>query len=119
MKWYKIASSLPSDKDLLEENKVARLRVAGKVLFLARHNGKYYAGDNKCPHAGAPLHTGWLDECGHIVCPYHRFTFDIETGQNTSGEGYYIDTYPVEIRENGVYVGIPEKSGWFDWLFGS
>jgi hypothetical protein len=30
----------------------------------------------------------------------------MENGRNTSGEGYYLKTYPIEIREDGIYIGL-------------
>jgi nitrite reductase/ring-hydroxylating ferredoxin subunit len=50
---------------------------------------------------------------GNIVCPLHRYKFSLVNGRNVSGEGYYLKTYPVEQREDGLYIGF-EKS-WFGW----
>jgi 3-phenylpropionate/trans-cinnamate dioxygenase ferredoxin subunit len=57
---------------------------------------------------------GWLDPMGNIVCPLHRYRFDVSNGRNVSGEGYYLKTYPVEQRPDGLYVGFEEKS-WFSF----
>jgi 3-phenylpropionate/trans-cinnamate dioxygenase ferredoxin subunit len=37
--------------------------------------------------------------------------FDLKNGRNTSGEGYFLKTFPVEVRENGVFVQFDEKNG--------
>jgi 3-phenylpropionate/trans-cinnamate dioxygenase ferredoxin subunit len=42
----------------------------------------------------------------------HRIAFDIKTGKNATGEGYYIETYPVELREDGLYMGFQKKKWW-------
>jgi 3-phenylpropionate/trans-cinnamate dioxygenase ferredoxin subunit len=35
----------------------------------------------------------------------------MSNGRNVSGEGYHLKTYPIEIRGEGVFMGM-EKSGW-------
>jgi 3-phenylpropionate/trans-cinnamate dioxygenase ferredoxin subunit len=42
----------------------------------------------------------------------HRIAFDIKTGKNATGEGYYIETYPVELRADGLYIGFKKKKWW-------
>lgn len=115
--WIKIANLPPVGKELVRCGSVAKMTINGKVLFLANKDGKYFAGENKCPHAGAPLHTGQLNAAGDIVCPYHRYCFDIDSGKNTSGEGYYLKTYPIEVREDGLYIGF-EVQNWWQKLWG-
>jgi 3-phenylpropionate/trans-cinnamate dioxygenase ferredoxin subunit len=39
----------------------------------------------------------------------------LQNGRNTSGEGYYLKTYPVQSTVNGVFVGI-EETGFFSWV---
>lgn len=80
-----------------------------RVLFL-RVGEELFAVDPKCPHNGAPMHAGLLQ--GHILaCPLHRFEFDLRNGKNVSGEGYYLENYPVEIREDGLYLGMEKPRG--------
>ena len=101
--WYKIAPDVETlqlnDKDI----KVSEFN--GKQICIARHNDKIYGFAYKCPHAGALMASGYVDVLGNVVCPLHRYKFSMENGRNTSGEGYYLKTYPVEIREDGVFVG--------------
>lgn len=110
--WVKIAALPPAGSELIRRDSIAKMTIKGKVLFLVNRGGQYFAGENKCPHAGAPLHTGHINETGDIVCPYHRYCFDISTGKNTSGEGYFLKTYPIAIREDGIYIGFEERSWW-------
>jgi 3-phenylpropionate/trans-cinnamate dioxygenase ferredoxin subunit len=65
----------------------------------------------KCPHAGARMAEGYIDALGNIVCPLHRYKFSLSGGRNVSGEGYFLKTYAVEERADGIYVGIEEKNG--------
>jgi len=108
--WHKVAESKEElfafGKTLLEIN------AHQKTICIALHDNKVYACAHKCPHAGGYMANGWLDAMGHIVCPLHRYRFDLIKGRNVSGEGYYLKTYPVEEREDGVFVGF-EESRWF------
>ena len=52
------------------------------------------------------LADGYIDALGNIVCPLHRYKYNMENGRNVSGEGYYLKHWLVECREDGVYVGL-------------
>ncbi len=79
------------------------------------HKDNLYACTATCPHAGGILGEGYVDVLGNIVCPIHRYKFSLRNGQNTSGEGYYLKTYPVEMRLEGIFVGFAEKN-LFNWF---
>ena len=102
--WHKIESA---DLATLADNKPAEIIVAGKRIGLLKRNDAIYAFTALCPHAGAPLCNGWIDALGRIVCPEHKYRFDPANGRNTTGEGYKLFTYPVEVRDDGVYVSVP------------
>ena len=105
--WYKIAES---EKELsFSDNNLAVIVTNGKKMTLAKTNDMYYACGYACPHAGGHLAEGHIDTQGNIVCPLHNYRFSLENGRNISGEGYFLKTYAVELREDGVYIGIEEK----------
>ena len=111
--WHKIADD-PSSLDFSSTG-LTELDVNGKRICLSFHNDAIHACTAKCPHAGGTLSEGYLDASGNIVCPLHRYKFNMQTGRNISGEGYYLKTFPVEIRDDGVFVGIADSS-LFGWL---
>lgn len=102
--WHKIENISASG---LEENKLTEIAVATKKIGLLKRNNAVYAFTALCPHAGAPLCEGWLDPLGRIVCPDHKYRFDPANGRNTSGEGYKLFTYRVEIRGDEIFVMTP------------
>jgi nitrite reductase/ring-hydroxylating ferredoxin subunit len=103
-RWHKIAESLTETG--IVEKAAMTVSVGGKNICVARFEDKLYGCASKCPHAGALMSDGWVDAQGNIVCPLHRYKFDLEKGRNTSGEGYYLKTYPIEEREEGIFIGI-------------
>ena len=112
-KWHKIADHEAEIR--FEENGMTEIGVSGKKICLLKSKDTIRACAAKCPHASGVLAEGFIDTSGNVVCPVHRYRFDPSNGRNVSGEGYYLKTYPVEIRDDGIYLGL-EESGLFGWL---
>jgi nitrite reductase/ring-hydroxylating ferredoxin subunit len=107
--WFKIAGS--SDELLLGPNGIAVIELRNKMICLAKHGEQWHGFAYKCPHASGIMANGHLDVMGNVVCPVHRYRFSLKNGRNTSGEGYYLKTYPVEERPDGIYLGM--STGFF------
>lgn len=107
VKWYKIADSI----SLLpwQTNAMCIIEINGKKISLGQHNNQVFAFAHKCPHAGGIMADGFIDSIGNVVCPLHRYKFSLDKGRNVTGEGYYLKTYKVEEREDGLYIGLEEK----------
>jgi 3-phenylpropionate/trans-cinnamate dioxygenase ferredoxin subunit len=101
--WHKIEGVSFSG---MEEGKLSEVVVASKRIGLLKRQQSAYAFSATCPHAGIALCGGWLDGQGRIVCPEHKYRFDPANGRNTSGEGYKLVTYPLEVRGDELYVGL-------------
>ena len=100
--WHKIAESVAEIG--FEGNGIKEVLVNNKKACIVLHNNNLSACAQKCPHAGGNLADGYVDVQGNIVCPLHRYKFSLQNGRNISGEGYYLKTWPVENREDGIYV---------------
>lgn len=94
---------------------IAVVEVKGKKICVTRFREAWFAFAYKCPHASGIMSEGYVDAVGNVVCPVHRYKFSLQNGRNTSGEGYYLKTYPVEVRGEAIYVGMPE-GGLLGWL---
>lgn len=90
--------------DDLEINKITEVESDGKTLCLLRKTDGVFAFAATCPHSGAKLCDGWLDVQERVVCPLHKYRFNPANGHNTSGEGYKLKTFPVELREDHIFV---------------
>ena len=106
--WHKIASA---ESDLIfNANHIAVIEIDSKKICIARYQNGLFGIPLKCPHAGGLLSEGYVDALGNIVCPVHRYKYNLRNGYNSSGEGFYLKTYPVQVKENGIFVGLEE--GW-------
>jgi 3-phenylpropionate/trans-cinnamate dioxygenase ferredoxin subunit len=103
-RWIKIAGSI--EEIDFGNNNIAEVDADGKKICLGRRDNEIFAFASKCPHAGGYLSEGYVDALGNVVCPIHRYKFCMKNGRNVSGEGYYLKHWPVEIREEGVFVGM-------------
>ncbi|MFI5156398.1 MAG: Rieske (2Fe-2S) protein [Chitinophagales bacterium] len=101
--WKKIANSVQEIPGI--ESGIGKLVFEGKSVCILSWNSQWHAFSGTCPHAGAPLSKGELDPRGIITCPRHGYSFNIRNGLNTSGEGFRLSCWPVEEREDGIYVG--------------
>jgi nitrite reductase/ring-hydroxylating ferredoxin subunit len=99
--WHKILDAAEE----LAEARPAAFVVEDKTICIVKKKDKVFAVDDRCPHQGASLSAGYCEK-GFIVCPWHHYAFDLKTGRQDEEAGDYVETYPVEIREDGVYVGV-------------
>lgn len=104
MRWHRVAG--PDD---LDEGQVTTCPAGLKTIALTKLGGKYGAIDNRCPHQGGPLGQGTIEN-DKIRCPWHGFDWDPFTGEAAGGPDFNAQTYPVETRADGVYVGITDAA---------
>jgi thiamine pyrophosphate-dependent acetolactate synthase large subunit-like protein/nitrite reductase/ring-hydroxylating ferredoxin subunit len=106
LEWHRIA-----DVDELPEGRVKTVTAGIHSMALTHIDGEYHAMDNRCPHQGGPLGEGSIerDKDGQCMlrCPWHGWDFDPKTGLPPGGHEDAGQTmYPLEVREDGIYVGL-------------
>lgn len=105
--WYKVAEA-----NELEEKEVRSVQAGAKTIALTRFNGEYGALDNACPHQGGPLSEGSIEcesnDCW-LRCPWHGWDFHPVSGKSPGGFEDGVETYPVEVRDDGIYVQVKES----------
>ncbi|MEM6994496.1 MAG: thiamine pyrophosphate-binding protein [Myxococcota bacterium] len=103
LSWTKVL-----DKDALAEGRVMSVTCGHQTLCMTRHQGKYGALSNKCPHQGGPLGEGSIEN-GLLRCPWHGWDYDPITGK-APGFDDHVPSFPVEEREDGIWVGLPAEA---------
>ena len=69
-------------------------------------DGQYYALDDYCPHAGAPLHSGELRQ-GMVVCDQHRWAFHLESGICDDAPTLRAQTFAIRVAGDEIQVALP------------
>ena len=105
MKYVKVMS-----EEDLPIGKSAIISAGEDEIALFNYKGKYYAVTNKCPHRGAPLGEGRIEE-GIVICPNHEWRFKLENGANMQNPELFIPTYPVKVKKENIYIGLEGESG--------
>lgn len=77
-------------------------------VCLTKYEGQYGALENRCPHQGGPLGEGSIEK-GWLRCPWHGWDYHPITGAAPGGHDDAVPSYPVEVRDDGVYVGVPAE----------
>lgn len=81
--------------------------IDGKEVLVVNVDGKYFAADDTCTHAGASLSEGTLD--GNIVtCGWHGAQFDCKTGklEKFPAKINNLKSYNVSVESENVFVEV-------------
>jgi 3-phenylpropionate/trans-cinnamate dioxygenase ferredoxin subunit len=101
--WHRLAGH--PDELTWRPNGMMVAEVGGRKVTLAMHQGTIHAFAHLCPHASGVMADGWIDALGNVVCPLHKYRFELQRGRNVSGEGYRLKTYPVRQDAEGLHIG--------------
>jgi pyruvate oxidase len=98
--WFKVA-----ELGELDDGRVKTVMAGHRSLALTRVGDRYGALDNRCPHQGGPLGEGSIEK-GMLRCPWHGYDYDPLTGTPPPGFSDAPACFPLEVRDDGVYVEI-------------
>jgi 3-phenylpropionate/trans-cinnamate dioxygenase ferredoxin subunit len=107
----------------VDDFELGRFRVfelAGRPVGVVRTEDGFYAVRNRCPHQGADICGGWVtgthvpsppgsytysEERMVVQCPWHRWEFDLATGESVEHvAAKRLVTYAVSVQDGEVYV---------------
>jgi nitrite reductase (NADH) small subunit len=114
MTWQKVCLevALPAGARVIVE-------LAGKQIGFFNVDGRIYALNNRCPHAGAPVCLGEVTGTVEVVdgyrlrsirerevlrCPWHAWEFDIESGCTLTQPTRRIKRYEVKVTDGWVWL---------------
>ncbi|HEX2179369.1 MAG TPA: non-heme iron oxygenase ferredoxin subunit [Actinomycetota bacterium] len=84
---------------------ILKVVAGGREVALANRDGRFYALDNSCTHAGGPLAHNRLSPDCTVECSWHNSLFDVRTGEVVSGPARKpAKTYQVQVSGGKVYV---------------
>lgn len=77
--------------------------VGSRLLAVFYVGGQYHAIDDTCPHMGASLSGGYVED-GIVTCPWHAWRFRLCDGVWADNPRIKIGSYPVRIEGEVVQV---------------
>jgi nitrite reductase (NADH) small subunit len=102
------------------------LRVEHFEFGIFREGGRLFAYENCCPHDGGPVCQGKViprveeqlapdqtsrglrfSDRRNIVCPWHGWEFDLQTGRHCGDPKYRLRPLAVRVQDDRVYVTLP------------
>ena len=96
--------------DEIEADEALAVGVGDIEIALCNVDGTIYAINNICTHEYACLADGFI-EGDAIECPLHQAQFHIPTGKVLSSPAVVdLQTYPVKVEGDEVYVQVTEES---------
>jgi nitrite reductase (NADH) small subunit/3-phenylpropionate/trans-cinnamate dioxygenase ferredoxin subunit len=93
----------------LTEGEGLTFDVSGKLIAVFFDRGQYYAIDDVCPHMGASLGTGFVEN-GIVTCPWHAWRFRLADGAWADSPRVKIGCYPVRVENGAVQVQVGQTS---------
>jgi len=85
----------------------ATFKMGDRLVAVFNRGESYSAIDDLCPHMGASLGAGQLDEEGKVTCPWHAWRFDVCDGTWCDNPSLKIDAYEVRVKGNEIQVLVP------------
>ena len=96
-RWVRLCSV----SEVPAEGTVSEQRVEELEICLAALDGKLKALANQCPHRQGPLGQGWI-EGNSVVCPWHSWVFDVDSGEASYPPGEHVRVYPIRVDGDDV-----------------
>ena len=81
----------------------------GRMVAVFLIEGNYQAIDDFCPHMGASLAAGPVQD-GMVMCPWHAWCFSLNTGEFVENPRMKVDTFQVRILNDEIQVSGPDES---------
>lgn len=113
-----------ADRDDLRDTRV-EVSVGGEQVVVFAFGARIVAYANRCPHAGGPVCAGRVmpavvaegtpgggerrrfdPERPRLVCPWHGWEFELESGACVADPRRRLRRFPVRELEDGVYVEV-------------
>lgn len=124
-----MAEILVAESASLHDGTRLIVEASGTEVGIIRHEGEWFAYENRCLHQGGPVCEGIVigkvegvvGESGrsagerfsstdlHLVCPWHGWEYDLRTGRAAVDPRLCLKKYEVVERDGSVFLVVPEE----------
>jgi nitrite reductase/ring-hydroxylating ferredoxin subunit len=87
----------------------------GRSFAVFSVDGGYRVTDAVCPHNRGPLEQGWVRDGRTLVCPWHWYRFDLDTGECHTTPQLRRGTYPVVERDGAWFADVGAAPAPLSW----
>ena len=94
--------------DEVPEGEGRAFAVSGRMVAVFFKDGTYHAINDSCPHMGASLATGWVED-NQVTCPWHAWRFCYHDGNWCDNPAISIDTFELRIEGDEIQVQVPPR----------
>ena len=101
-------STVASVEEIPEGTGVA-YEINGRMVAVFNDRGQYCAIDDLCPHMGASLSAGQLED-GVVACTWHGWRFRVCDGTWCDNKRVKIDSFEVRVVDGMIQVRVPPKT---------
>jgi nitrite reductase (NADH) small subunit/3-phenylpropionate/trans-cinnamate dioxygenase ferredoxin subunit len=95
--------------DEVAEGMGKTVSVNGKLIALFRDETGFHAIDDTCPHMGASLASGWVEN-GIVTCSWHAWRFRLADGAWADNPRIKIGCYQVRVEGELVQIELPSST---------
>jgi len=81
-----------------------------KDVAVFRVNGQFFAIDDLCPHMGASLSGGYVEN-GVVTCPWHYWRFQLSDGAWADNPKVKTGCYTVHVVGDDLQIEAPKGPG--------
>ena len=92
----------------LTEGEGKTVVIGHKLIAVFLIDGKPYAIDDTCPHMGASLGSGFVEN-GTVTCPWHFWRFRVADGAWADNPRLSVGCYPTRIEGDEVQIQLTDK----------
>ena len=96
--------------EIIAEGTGESFTVAGVRIAVFKIDGEFFAVEDRCSHANAPLAGGYVhrrEKC--VICPWHGAEFDLSTGRVMAPPACEdIQSYPLLVENGELSVELPD-----------
>ena len=85
----------------------ATFAVGDRLIAVFYIDDRYYAIDDICPHMGASLGSGYVEN-GIVTCPWHAWRFKVCDGTWCDNPKLKVGSYEVRVEGDEIQVDLPD-----------